>query len=68
MENLVFRQYALPVSAFDHLKDYQRLYEARYGVHLTNSQVLTIILSEHKRSIEESVEHDATGYTAGNRP
>lgn len=47
-EKLVFRQLALPVHAFDYLKDRQRDYESRHGVKLSNSQVLTIILTEHK--------------------
>lgn len=47
-EKLVFRQLALPVHAFDYLKTRQRDYESRHGVKLSNSQVLTIILTEHK--------------------
>lgn len=56
MENpkYVFRNFSLPVPAFDHLKQFQREYERRYNVKLTNSQVLAIILDEHKTFQEVS--------------
>lgn len=72
METLVFRQVAFPVSAFDYLKDFQRAYAARYGVRLTNSEALTIIITEYKQASAitgavtvESEEHDAVGSQAG---
>lgn len=49
-EKAVFRQFALPVSVFDHLKQFQRDYEQRYRVRLTNNQVLAIILKQHQSS------------------
>lgn len=58
MEQLVFRQIAFPVSAFDYLKDFQRGYEQRHGVHLTNNQAIAIILSEHKQTTVESEAHE----------
>ena len=58
-EQQVFRQIAFPISAFDYLKDFQRGYEQRHGVHLTNNQALAIILSEHKQSVESEEQHDA---------
>lgn len=56
-EKTVFRSIALPVSAFDHLKDFQREYERRYGSRLTNNQALTIILKQHQQFIAGSEEH-----------
>ncbi|MCK0512348.1 hypothetical protein [Aromatoleum buckelii] len=47
-EKAVFRQFALPVSVFDHLKQFQRAYEARHGVRLTNNEVLSIIVKQHQ--------------------
>ncbi|MCK9988842.1 MAG: hypothetical protein AzoDbin1_05314 [Azoarcus sp.] len=50
VEKAVFRNFAIPVSAFDYLKQFQRDYEQRYRVRLTNNQVLAIILKEHQSS------------------
>lgn len=61
-EKLVFRQFALPVSTFDYLKDFQRAYEGRHGVRLNNNQVIAVILSEHKE-----VNGDIGDKYAGNR-
>lgn len=47
-EKTVFRQFALPVSVFDHMKQFQRDYEQRHKVRLTNNEVLTIILKQHQ--------------------
>ncbi|MBS1129423.1 MAG: hypothetical protein H6R16_425 [Proteobacteria bacterium] len=52
-EQLVFRQVAFPVSAFDYLKDFQRDIERRTGERLNNNQVLARILGEHRQSNEE---------------
>lgn len=57
VEAAVFRSIAFPVNAFDYLKNFQRDYYRRYGVHLTNNEALAIILLEHKE-IEESEEHE----------
>jgi len=59
-EKSVFRNFAMPVSAFDHLKEFQRGYEQRHKVRLTNNQILTIILKEHQahQINVESEEHD----------
>lgn len=56
-EKTVFRNIALPVSAFDYLKDFQREYERRHGARLNNNQALTIILKQHQQFIAESEEH-----------
>lgn len=56
-EKTVFRNIALPVSAFDHLKDFQREYERRHGARLNNNQALTIILKQHQQFIAGSEEH-----------
>lgn len=57
-EQLVFRQVAFPVSAFDHLKDYQRDIERRTGERLNNNQALARIMAEHKQSNVASEEHN----------
>ena len=56
-EKTVFRSIALPISAFDHLKDFQREYERRNGARLTNNQALTIILKQHRQFIAGSEAH-----------
>lgn len=49
-EPLIFRQVAFSLSSFDYLKDYQREYERLHGKHLTNNQVLGIIIAEHREA------------------
>lgn len=44
----IFRNFSLPIATFDHLKEFQRDYEQRNNVKLTNSQTLAIILRQHK--------------------
>lgn len=44
----VFRQVAFPVRSFDYLKQFQRGYEAKHGIRLTNNQTLTVIIREHQ--------------------
>lgn len=56
-EKLVFRQVAFPISAFDWLKQCQRNFEARQGHRISNNEMLTVILGEHKRLTVESGEH-----------
>lgn len=60
MEQVVFRQIAFPVSAFDYLKEYQRGHLARTGEHLTNNAALASIMKEHQQMTAnvESEEHD----------
>lgn len=50
-EPRVFRSFALPVPAFDHMKEYQRAYHEKHGVWLNNNYILTVILAEHKEMI-----------------
>ncbi|UCV22514.1 hypothetical protein [Ferribacterium limneticum] len=59
-EQLVFRQVAFPVSAFDYLKDFQRDIERQTGQRLNNNQVLARILAEHRQSNVDSEEHVST--------
>lgn len=49
----VFRNFALPVPSFDHLKQFQREYEHLHNVKLTNSQVLAIMLRQHQELVAE---------------
>lgn len=48
-EKCVFRSFALPVTTFDYLKQFQRDYQARYGVWINNNEAITIILREHRQ-------------------
>lgn len=51
-QKCVFRNFALPVATFDHLKQFQRSYEKEHSVKLTNNQMLAIILRQHKDLLE----------------
>ncbi|MBL8430428.1 MAG: hypothetical protein JNJ95_11130 [Dechloromonas sp.] len=53
-QKCVFRNFALPVPTFDHLKEFQREYEQQNKIKLTNSQTLAIILQQHKEQREAS--------------
>lgn len=61
-EKMVYRQVAIPVSAFDWLKHRQRAQEAQVGYLISNSEALAMIISEHKRLTVESgaQQHDIT--------
>jgi hypothetical protein len=48
-EQVVYRQLAIPVSAFDHLKDTQRAHEASTGQRLSLAQTVALVTREHKR-------------------
>lgn len=52
-EKAIFRSFALPVSTFDYLKDFQRAYEKHHGVFLNNNQTLAVILGQHKQMTAE---------------
>ena len=54
-EATVFRQVAFPVSAFDHLKNYQRSYQACHGIRPNNNQCLALILAEHQQAATASL-------------
>lgn len=55
-ETLVYRSVSLTVSAFDHLKDFQREQSARFNRHLDNNQALSLLILQHKQFNEESGE------------
>ena len=60
-EQLVFRQVAFPVSAFDYLKEVQRGIEQKTGQRLNNNQVLARIMAEHRQfNVERGVRNDPT--------
>lgn len=48
-ERTIFREFALPLSAFNYLKNWQRDYQAKHGASITNNQALAIILREHQQ-------------------
>lgn len=56
-EKVIYRSVAIPVSAFDLLKEFQREYERKHGVRLNNNEALTIIIKQHRKFIEEGVVH-----------
>lgn len=64
-EPVILRQIGFPLAAFDYLKDFQRDYEARHGVRLTNNQALSVILAEHRErhpiNVERGVRYGQTG-------
>lgn len=45
---LVIRSFAIPVEAFDYLKQSQRRIQQAEGVHLTNGRLLARLLMEHR--------------------
>lgn len=57
-EQLVFRQVAFPVSAFDYLKEVQRDIERETGQRLNNNQVLARIMAEHRQFNVDSEEQN----------
>lgn len=59
-EQLIFRQVAFPLSAFDYLKAVQRDIEQKTGQRLNNNQVLARIMAEHQQSNVDSEEHVST--------
>jgi hypothetical protein len=61
-EQVVYRHVALPVSAFDHLKQYQRDTQGRSGKRLTNSEALAAILKEHQHLTEARAGRDHVGH------
>jgi hypothetical protein len=44
----IARQVAFTTSAFDYLKDFQREFQAKQGVSLTNNQVLNRIIADYQ--------------------
>jgi len=46
----VYRQLALPVPVFDHIKDYQRAHMARTGEHLSINQTVAAIVLGHQQN------------------
>lgn len=63
-EKLVFRQFALPVSTFDYLKDFQREHEAKQGVRINNNEVITLICKQHQSltTVESEEQHEYNQY------
>lgn len=53
LEKCVFRSFALPVTTFDYLKQFQRDYQARYGVWINNNEAITIILRQHQQQTND---------------
>lgn len=45
----VYRQFALPISSFDYLKNYQRSLERQEREKLTNSEALVRLIAEHAK-------------------
>jgi hypothetical protein len=49
---VVYRNLALPVSVFDHIKDTQRALEAAKGAKPSISQTVSHIVHEHRMNVE----------------
>lgn len=47
-EVTVVRQVIFTIRGFDHLKQFQRMWEADHGVNLSNNQTLALILEQHQ--------------------
>lgn len=63
-EQLVFRQVAFPVSAFDYLKEVQRGIERDTGQRLNNNQVLARIMVKHRQlTVERGVRNEPAAST-----
>ena len=53
----VYRQFALPISSFDYLKNYQRSLERQGREKLTNSEALARLIAEHAK-LSTKGDHD----------
>lgn len=53
----VYRQFALPISSFDYLKNYQRSLERLGREKLTNSEALARLIAEHAK-LSTKGDHD----------
>lgn len=58
-EKAVFRTIAFPLSSFDYLKDFQRAYMAKHGIHINNNQAIAIIFGEHQQMQRSEVHGNA---------
>jgi cell fate (sporulation/competence/biofilm development) regulator YmcA (YheA/YmcA/DUF963 family) len=62
-EKAVFRNLALPVSVFDHIKDVQRAQEALQGHRMTICQTVSHIVREHQRQAVTTTSAQREGRT-----
>ena len=60
----ISRDFVLPLSVFEYLKQYQRAWEARSGKKHNNSQVIAQMLAEHKAYVGLSGNPSAGQYAA----
>lgn len=56
-EKKIFRNFALPLSTFEYLKQFQRDYLERNKVAINNNNALAILLDQHKQLYVESEAH-----------
>lgn len=66
-EKCVFRSFALPVTTFDYLKQFQRDYQARYAVRINNNEAITIILRQHQQQQANDINEDSGEQNAEDR-
>jgi hypothetical protein len=59
-EKAVFRTVPIPVTAFDHIKDFQRATQASTGQAVTFNEALTLIVRQHKQLTTQNEAHGAT--------
>lgn len=62
----VYRQLAIPVDAFDHIKDMQRAHEASSGQRLTLNAIVARIVAEHRHL--KNVEREGQTHAQVPRP
>lgn len=69
-EKAVFRNLAIPVSAFDHIKDTQRAIQARTGQHVSLNDTVAHIVRQHKQHTQNAAQEDKNHVPAilQNRP
>lgn len=56
---VVYRQLAIPVPAFDHIKDTQRAREAATGRRWSINETVAAIVAEHQTQQQKTVEREA---------
>ena len=54
----IYRSLALPVPTFDHIKQFQRGYKEGFGIDLSNSQTIAIMLQQHKTLTAQEGHYD----------
>lgn len=67
-EKAVFRNLAIPVSAFDHIKDTQRAIQASTGQYASLNDTVAHIVRQHKQHTQNAAQEDRNHVPAILRP